>query len=429
MNDAAPEKGKRRRRAGPARLAKRVVVSRARKEAYRLLDQGTDHPVGMILQRMIIALILASVAGAVLETVPSLHTHFGGIFSGLEFLAIAAFTLEYLVRLWAAVEHPPYREMSPWRARMAYLVSVGALIDLAAIAPFYLALFGVIDLPALLVLRLLRFLKLARYSPGMRSLADAVQSERTALLSCLMFLIGLALISASFMQWAEHGAQPEKFGTVPDALYWAMVTLSTVGYGDVVPITPFGKLVASLTAVFGIAMLALPVGILATSFAQVIQRRDFVVTWSMVARVPLFNELPAADIADIMRYLNSLSAEAGEVIVRKGDAAHSMYFIALGEVSVDVPGQPVRLGEGHFFGEIALLKRTKRSATIRAVSRTKLLVLDGSDLQSLMERKPHVGEVIERVARERMHAGGVRKSGDLAQEELRDDWSKTSEGS
>ena len=182
-----------------------------------------------------------------------------------------------------------------------------------------------------------------------------------------------------------------------------MVTLSTVGYGDVVPVTPLGKVVASLTALFGIAMLALPVGILATSFAQVIQRRDFVVTWSMVARVPLFNELPAADIAEIIRYLNSLSAEAGEIIVRKGDDAHSMYFIASGEVTIEVPGEPVRLGEGHFFGEIALLKRSKRSATVRAVSKTKLLVLDATDLRSLMERKPHVGEVIERVARERMN--------------------------
>ena len=152
---------------------------------------------------------------------PCLNNRFGSIFAAIEIMAVVAFTLEYLVRLWTAVEHPPYREMPPWRARLTYVVSAGALIDLMAVAPFYLALIGVIDLPALLVLRLLRFLKLARYSPGMRSLADAVQRERTALMSCLMFLIGLALISASFMQWAEHDAQPEKFGTVPDALYWA----------------------------------------------------------------------------------------------------------------------------------------------------------------------------------------------------------------
>ncbi len=421
MKNAAPTPGKRRQRARPARIMKRLASRSFRREVYNLLDQGSDEPLAIAIRRTIIALIILSVAGSVLITVPSLVARFGSLFSFIELIAVAAFSLEYLARLWVAVEHPPYRDMAPWRARLAYLVSPAALIDLVAIAPFYLELLGVVNLPVLLVLRLLRFLKLTRYSPGMRSLADAVQSERTALLSCLMFLIGLALISASFMQWAEHDAQPDKFGTVPDALYWAMITLSTVGYGDVVPITTMGKLVASFTAVFGIAMLALPVGILATSFAQVIQRRDFVVTWSMVARVPLFNELPAADIADIMRYLNSLSAEAGEVVVRKGDVAHSMYFIATGEVSVEVPGQPVRLGEGHFFGEIALLKRSKRSATVRATVKTKLLVLDATDLQGLVERKPHIGEVIERVARERMNSERVGRFGDLASGELSDD--------
>jgi voltage-gated potassium channel len=420
MSDAAPGEGKRRRLARPAGFFKRVFSRVTRREAYRLLDQGDDHPVGMVLHKAIIGLILVSVAASVLESVPSLAFRFGSLFLAVEIVAVVAFTLEYLMRLWCAVEHPPYRDFPRWRARLAYVISVGAIIDLFAIAPFYLEFFGLLDIRALLVLRLLRFLKLARYSPGMRSLADAVQSERTALLSCVMFLIGLALISASFMHWAERAAQPDKFGTVPDALYWAMITLATVGYGDVVPVTPLGKFIASLTAVFGIAMLALPVGILATAFAQVIQRRDFVVTWSMVARVPLFNELPAGDIAEIMRYLNSLSAEPGEIIVRKGDVAHSMYFIATGEVSVDVPGQAVRLGEGHFFGEIALLRQSKRSATVRAVSKTKLLLLDAADLRGLMERKPHVAEVIERVARERMEPERLGKTSDLVAEEMRD---------
>ncbi len=316
-------------------------------------------------------------------------------------IAVIAFTVEYLARLWSAVEHPPHRDMPAWRARLTYVASPGAIVDLLAVAPFYFQLFGIIDIRALLMLRLLRFLKLTRYSPGMRSLAEAIHSERSALLTCLMFLVGVALIGAAFMYWAERAAQPDKFGTVPDALYWAMITLTTVGYGDVVPITPLGKLIAAITALLGLVMLALPVGILATSFAQVIQRRDFVVTWSMLARVPLFNQLSAVEIMEIMRYLDSLSAEAGEVIVRKGDDAHSMYIIATGRVAVDIPGQDVTLTEGEFFGEIALLRQSKRSATVRAVTRTKLLVLDGSDLRSLMERKPEIGAAIERIARQR----------------------------
>ena len=103
------------------------------------------------------------------------------------------------------------------------------------------------------------------------------------------------------MHLAEHDAQPEKFGTIPDAMWWAVVTLTTVGYGDVVPITPLGKVIAGVIAIMGLGMLALPVGIIATSFAEVIHRRDFVVTWGMVSRVPLFRDLDADDVAQIMR--------------------------------------------------------------------------------------------------------------------------------
>jgi voltage-gated potassium channel len=409
MSDAAPENGRRRRRAGSAGWLRRILSRSARREAYNLLDNGTNRPLGLALNRAIVALILISVAASVLESMPALAARFGWLFRAAEIIAVACFTLEYLVRLWSSPEHPPYRELSPWRARLRYVVTAGAIIDLIAVVPFYLSLFGVMDVRALLAMRLLRFLKLTRYSPGMRSLVDVVRAERTSLLTCLMFLVGVALISAAFMHWAERDAQPERFGTIPDALYWAMITLTTVGYGDAVPVTAAGKAVAVVTALLGIVMLALPIGILASSFAQVIQRRDFVVTWSMVARVPLFNTLPAAEIVEIMRYLNSMSVEPGEMIVHKGDVAHSMYFIASGEVTVEIPGQPVALGEGAFFGEIALLKQAKRSATVRAVTRTKLLVLDGADLRNLMERKPEIGEAIKRVAHDRAEQGRADK--------------------
>lgn len=153
------------------------------------------------------------------------------------------------------------------------------------------------------------------------------------------------------MHLAEHDAQPEKFGTIPDAMWWAVVTLTTVGYGDVVPITPLGKVIAGVIAIMGLGMLALPVGIIATSFAEVIHRRDFVVTWGMVSRVPLFRDLDADDVAQIMRFLRSNTAVPGEIIVRRGEIGHSMYFIAAGQIELDRPHhQKSILNEGDFLG-------------------------------------------------------------------------------
>ena len=133
--------------------------------------------------------------------------------------------------------------------------------------------------------------------------------------------------------------QPDKLGTIPDALWWAIVTIGTIGYGDVVPVTALGKLIATGTIFVGLVMMALPVGIIATGFADEIHRRNFIVTWGMISRVPLFAELDASEISDIMGLLRAQVAEAGEVIVRAGRPAHSMYFIAAGEVEIVIKGK------------------------------------------------------------------------------------------
>ena len=127
----------------------------------------------------------------------------------------------------------------------------------------------------------------------MRSLLDALYSERRALFGCFVILCGATLIAAGLMHLAESAAQPEKFGTIPDAMWWAIVTLGTVGYGDAVPITAVGRLIGGLTIFAGLLMVALPVGIVATAFANEVHRRDFVVTWGLVARIPLFSQLSA----------------------------------------------------------------------------------------------------------------------------------------
>jgi voltage-gated potassium channel len=231
-----------------------------------------------------------------------------------------------------------------------------------------------------------------------------------------VILAGAVLVFASLLYAAEHDVQPDKLGTIPQAMWWAIVTLGTIGYGDVVPVTPLGKIIASVTIFGGLIMIALPVGIIATAFSEQIHRRDFVVTWGMVARVPLFAGLDASDIADILRLLRAQTVDAGDVIVRRGDPAHSMYFIAAGEVEIELAKRRVRLGVGHFFGEVAVLRRARRSATVQAVARTSLLVLSAEDMHALMEREPRIAERIKESVRSRLEA--ISPKGDIVAEEL-----------
>jgi voltage-gated potassium channel len=391
-----------------------------RQRVYEVLDHG---PVGdrreQYVSRFLIVLVLVNVAAIVFESVPRYEAEYGGLFLGIEIFSLVVFTIEYALRIWVAAEHAPYRHFTPTRARLSYMLSVNGMIDLVSALPFWLAFVVPAEFRVILLLRIVRFLKLARYSPAMRSLLEALYAERRALIGCLFILFGATLVAAAFMHLAERNAQPDKFGTIPDAMWWAIVTLGTIGYGDVVPITPIGKMIAAATIICGLVMIALPVGIIATAFSDQIHRRDFVVTWSMVARVPLFHGLDATSIAQIMRLLRAQTANAGDIIVRRGDAAQSMYFIATGEVAVEIDGQQhTTLGVGQFFGEIAILRRARRSATVRAVTRTNLLVLDATDFHDLMEQEPRISERVHTVVRDRLGREMVTPRGDMVTEEL-----------
>jgi voltage-gated potassium channel len=240
-----------------------------------------------------------------------------------------------------------------------------------------------------------------------------------------LILFGATIIVASIMHLIEGHAQPDKFGTIPDAMWWAIVTLGTIGYGDVVPVTALGRLVGALTIFGGLIMVALPVGIVATAFADAVHRRDFVVTWGMVARVPLFAGLHADEIADIIRLLRAQTVEAGETIAHRGEPAHSMYFISGGEVEIELDDGPTRLGEGHFFGEVAVLQRARRSASIRATQRCHLLVLDAHDFRALLRRQPQLAERVNAAVRDRLGRELISPHGDLLTEELDDEPAST----
>lgn len=378
------------------------ALLRARHFFYEILEaHAQTSRAGVIVNRVIVFFILLSVAITVFESVPELRQDYGLVFRGLEFICLVVFSIEYYIRMWIAAEHVPYRQMSAWRACLAYMLSPQGIVDCLAVMPLWVAMLGFDDLRVLIILRVLRVLKFARYSSGMRSLLEVLDTERRALLACLVILGCATLVSATAMHIAEGHVQPDKFGTIPDAMWWAIVTLSTIGYGDVVPATGVGRLIASATIICGLIMIALPVGIVATAFSDVIHRREFIVNWSMVARVPLFSHLTAADIAHIMQLLQARQLDRGEVIFRRGDPATAMYFIAEGDVEIELgpeeSSRRIRLGAGHFFGEVAVLKRVERSATVKAVSRLRLLVLDAADLRSLISREPGIARKINQI--------------------------------
>ena len=386
--------------------------SNLRDRLYELLEHDQlPNSAGSRFAQLIIVVIVIDVLAMILASVSEIDARLGPLLTAVDVAAAAVFATEYFARLWTVAGHS-IGDVPPRRARLDYVFSGLGVVDLLAFLPTTIALV-VGDRIALVLTGVLPFLKLVRYSPALRSLMSAIYSERRALFGCVVTLTGAVLLFACLLYAIEHNVQPDKLGNIPQAMWWAIVTLGTLGYGDVVPMTVLGKMVTSVAVVVGFAMIALPVAIISAAFAEEVRRRDFVVTWGMLARVPLFAHLSAAEIADIMRLLRSRTIEGGEVLVRRGEVAKSMYFITAGEVEIELPNQRVRLSDGTFFGEIALLHRTKRSGTVIANRKTRLLVLDAHDFHALIERMPTLAAHVHKTARARL-----AESGDLALAEI-----------
>ena len=387
-----------------------------RDRLYELLEHDPlAYSAGSRFIQIIIGVIVLNVVAMILASVPELDAQFGTLFEAITILSVIVFALEYLARLWTVAGHTQ-RKASALSDRLGYAFSTLGVIDLMAFLPAAVVL--VTGRHALLAaLGVLPFFKLIRYSPAMRSLLAAVHAERRALIGCIVILIGAVLTFASLLYAIERDVQPDKLGTIPQAMWWAIVTLGTVGYGDVVPVTPLGKFISTFAIISGFAMIALPVAIISTAFAEEVKRRDFVVTWGMLARVPLFSHLSATEIADIMRLLRARTIEQGEILVRRGDTASSMYFITAGEVEIALPSQHVRLSDGTFFGEIALLHKTKRSGTVMATRKTRLLVLDAQDFHALIARMPTLADRVHTTAKARLADAGDLALAELAQAE------------
>jgi voltage-gated potassium channel len=244
-------------------------------DVYTLLESPADtNKARKIIILFIAALILLNVAVVILETVNSLYLRYTTFFHLFDLFTVIVFTIEFTLRIWCCVQNPLYA--SPVRGRIRYMVSLYMLIDLVALTPFYLPLIIPLEFRLLRLLRLMRVfrvLRLGKYSNAFDTFVDVLKSKKEELVITVIMAVIIMILASSALYAAERDAQPEKFGSIPDAMWWAVVTLATVGYGDIYPITPLGKFLAAIVAISAIGLFALPTGILAAGFAESLGRK------------------------------------------------------------------------------------------------------------------------------------------------------------
>lgn len=299
-------------------------------------------------------------------------------------LAVALlFALVYLARL----------KQAP--ARLAWALTAPALIDLIAAAPLPLALLLGASPQSARLFGVLWALKLIRLNPAFALFARVLRNERQPLVAVTTVFVVVVLFAATAAFVAERQAQPEAFDSVPAAIWWAVTTVTTTGYGDRVPVTFFGRLLAGIVMVAGIGLFALWAGILASGFSQELRRREFLESWDLVVRLPLFRGLGAQALSEVAHLLKVQDFAAGATVVRQGQPGDSMYFIAEGAVEVRRDAQRVALSAGQFFGEMALITGEPRNATIVALEPSRLLRLDVTDFRGLAANQPELLRTVE----------------------------------
>ena len=219
-------------------------------------------------------LILLNVIAVTLESVEKIHEKYEHIFHSFELFSILIFTVEYSLRVWVAPLKYENDSIASYSARIKYVFSVNGIIDLLSIIPFYLQfMLPGLDLRILRTLRLLRILKLSTYNSALSDLIEAIREERRSFIAAGYIFVVMFIIASSLIYFAEHQKHPTHFNSIPDSMYWALITLTTVGYGDVTPITALGKLIAVISAMGGVIVVALLTGIIASSFSLQMERR------------------------------------------------------------------------------------------------------------------------------------------------------------
>jgi voltage-gated potassium channel len=250
------------------------MIQNVKKKIANILDgtSAEDLP-SRVFHVFIITLIFLNVIAIVLETVENLSSQHRVFFRTVEAFSVSIFTIEYILRLWTCTTDNRFN--SAIKGRIRFAVTSLALIDLMAFLPFYLPMILPLDLRFIRVLRLFRLFrlfKLGRYSRSLKTLGNVLKEKKEELIVTLFVVLILLVIASSLMYFVENRAQPQAFSSIPAAMWWGVSTLTTVGYGDVYPVTPLGKFLGAVTAIFGIGMFVIPAGILASAYAEEIQR-------------------------------------------------------------------------------------------------------------------------------------------------------------
>jgi voltage-gated potassium channel len=346
-------------------------------------------------------LVVVGIASVILSTVPQIAESYSAALEAAFHIPLAFFLVVYVLRIFAMPAAPWAHPRHPWRDRLQWALSFAGLVDL--LSTWLVLVAGLFELgpESAHLAAILWLFKFVPYSEGLTLLGRVLDNTRSTLLSVLLCFVIVLICAGTLAYVLERDLQPATFGSIPASLWWTVVTLTTTGYGDTVPITLAGRFLAGIVMISGISVFALLAGMLANGFAEEVRRRDLMRTWDLVTRVPFFNGVGAEVVSEVARLLRPRDVQPGTIIMRRGEPGDCMYFVVSGEVEIRLRPTPLRFGPGAFFGEIALVTGGPRTATAVAVKFSVLLSLHLTDFRHLAARRPELTAAIQEEAERR----------------------------